>query len=130
MGKLSHLKRRHKKISSDPAVDQLAQISASNMFFSSLVGLGWRLGIMVLLPIFIGVKIDERLDSSPSVTLSAFFIAVFMASLFIFKTYSKMNKEVEEEQEKERQDKKRRLRRLLSRKKENSKALMEENNAK
>lgn len=82
-----------KKKYTDPAVDQLAVIDARNMFFSNLVGMGWRLAVMVLIPLFIGVQIDKRFDTSPNFTLGAFFIAIAGAGYLIWKTYQGMQRE-------------------------------------
>lgn len=78
---------------SDPVLDELAVIDARGMFYGSLFGLGWRLAIMVLLPIFLGVQLDKRFDSSPSLTLAAFFIAVFGAGVMVNKMYKEINAE-------------------------------------
>lgn len=94
MGKTSRTKVKRQSRYVDPAVesiDQLAVIDARNMLFSNFVSMGWRLAIMVLVPIFIGVQIDKWLDSSPSVTLAAFFIAIFGAGVLIYRTYIDMN---------------------------------------
>lgn len=81
---------RKKRFKNDPLVDDFAVASAKNMLLGNIVNMGLRLAIMILLPIFIGVKLDERFDSKPSLTLGAFFIAIFGASLLIYRTYSEM----------------------------------------
>lgn len=82
-----------KKKYTDPAVDQLAALNARNLFFGGLVSMGWRLAVMVLLPLFIGVQIDKRFDTSPNFTLGAFFIAIAGASYLIWKTYARLQRE-------------------------------------
>lgn len=87
MGKINSLKKRPKSKFVDPALDQLTVIDARSMLITNLISMGWRLAIMVLLPIFIGIQIDKKLNSSPSVTLAAFFIALFGAGILIYRTY-------------------------------------------
>lgn len=89
MGKAAAQKRTT-KFKGDPVLDQLKVVSARNMLITSLFSMGWRLAIMVLLPIFIGVQLDKKLNSAPSITLAAFFIAIFGASMLIYKTYNEI----------------------------------------
>lgn len=89
MGKAAS--KRPTKFKGDPVQDQLKVINARSMLVTNMISMGWRLAIMVLLPIFIGAQLDKRFDSSPSLTLAAFFIAVFGASMLIYKTYNEMN---------------------------------------
>lgn len=98
MGRKHRTKSKRRSRYVDPAVesiDQMAVINARDMMFGNLVSMGWRLAVMVLLPIFIGVQIDKWLDSSPSVTLAAFFIAIFGAGVLIYRTYNEMNSQSE-----------------------------------
>ncbi len=81
---------RAAKIESDPVADQLVAANAKNILIGNIVTMGFRLGIMVLVPIFAGVQLDKRFDSAPSLTLAAFFIAIFGSSLLIYKTYAEM----------------------------------------
>lgn len=92
MGKAARRTRTTSK-TGDPVVDQLAVIDAKNMLFSSLINMGLRLAVMVLVPIFIGVQLDKRLDTSPNFTLGMFFIAIAGASYLIWKTYASMQRE-------------------------------------
>lgn len=89
MGKAATRKRTTIK-NSDPALDYLSMYSARNMLFTNLIGMGWRLALMVLIPIFIGVQLDRRFDSEPSLTLAAFFVAIFGASMLIYRTYAEL----------------------------------------
>lgn len=101
MGKITSLKRKRYPRYVDPVADQLPTFDAKTMLVSNMISMGWRLAIMVLLPIFIGVQIDKKLDSSPSVTLAAFFIAIFGAGMLIYKTFTDMNANVELDDKKE-----------------------------
>jgi len=87
MGKAATRKRTTIE-NSDPALDALAVFQARNMLVSEIVTMGWKLALMVLLPIFIGVQLDNRFNTKPSLTLAAFFIAIFGAGVMIFKTYN------------------------------------------
>ncbi len=91
MGKAAARKRTTTKYKGDPVLDQLTAIDARSMLMGGLVGMGWRLALMVLVPIFIGVQLDKRFDSSPSLTLAAFFVAIFGAGVLIYNTYSEIN---------------------------------------
>lgn len=91
MGKTNSLKRRPKSKFVDPAIDQLAVMDARSMLVANLISMGWRLALMVLLPIFLGIQIDKKLDSAPSVTLAAFFIAIFGAGILIYRTYVELS---------------------------------------
>jgi len=89
MGKAASRERTTTK-NSDPALDALAMFDARNMMVSEIVTMGWKLAVMILLPIFIGVQLDNRFDTKPSLTLAAFFIAIFGAGLMIYKTYNEL----------------------------------------
>lgn len=88
------LSRHSSKVDEDPVVDRLAVASARSVLLGSLIGMGWRLAITVLLPIFVGIQLDKKFDSAPSLALAAFFIAIFAASLLIYKTYQDMTAEI------------------------------------
>jgi len=63
---------------------------ARNMLVTEVITMGWKLAIMILLPIFIGVQLDNRYGTEPSLALAAFFIAIFGASMVIYKTYNQL----------------------------------------
>lgn len=86
----SAVRRKTTKFKGDPVVNELAVINARGMFFSNLLGMGWRLALIVLVPIFAAVQLDKKFDSKPSLTLAAFFIAVFGAGMLIARTYNDM----------------------------------------
>lgn len=92
MGKAASRTRTTSK-TGDPVVDQLAVIDARNMLFGNLIGMGWRLAAMVLVPLFLGVQLDKRFDTSPNFTMGAFFLAIAGASYLIWKTYASMQRE-------------------------------------
>ncbi len=113
MGKAA-TRKRTRKFKGDPVVDQLAVANARGMFFANLFGMGWRLALIVLVPIFAGVQLDKKFDTAPSLTLAAFFLAVFGAGVMIAQTYNDMAKQQALDDAKET---KRKQRRLLRRRK-------------
>ncbi len=92
MGKIAGRKRTT-KYKGDPVLDQLAAVNARSMLIGNLISMGWRLALTVLIPLFIGVKLDKKFDTKPSITLAAFIIALFGAGLLISKTYTQMQAE-------------------------------------
>ncbi len=99
MGKIFKRAKRT-KAANDPIMDHLAVVNARTLLISNLIGMGWRLALVVLVPIFAGVQLDKRFDSAPSLTLAAFFIAIFAASMLIYKTYVEMSAQAASEEAK------------------------------
>lgn len=48
--------------------------------------MGWQLAFSVLVPVIVGVKLDDRFNTSPSYTLAALVLAAGGACLVIWKT--------------------------------------------
>lgn len=92
MGNNAARKRTTSK-TGDPVVDQLAVIDARSMFFGSLVSMGMRLALIVLLPILLGVQLDKKFDTAPNFTMGAFFLAIFGSSYLIWSTYNNIQRE-------------------------------------
>ncbi|MFZ1324167.1 MAG: AtpZ/AtpI family protein [Candidatus Saccharimonadales bacterium] len=82
----------------DPALDYLPVFDARQMLLGNLISMGWRLLLTVLIPIFIGVQLDRKFDTSPSLTLAAFFIAIFASGTLIYKTYNELNLQAAKEE--------------------------------
>lgn len=72
------VRSRTTKLKGDPVAAQLAVVNARGMMVSNMLGMGWRLALIVLVPIFIAVQLDKKFNSSPSLTLAAFFIALLV----------------------------------------------------
>lgn len=89
----SAVRKKTTKFKGDPVAAQLAVVNARGMMVSNIIGMGWRLALMVLVPIFAAVQLDKKFDTKPSLTLAAFFIAVFGAGMLIYKTYNQMQAE-------------------------------------
>lgn len=91
---------------SDNAIESgLRAFSAKRQFVVSSVNMGWQLAGAVIIPVFIGVKLDERFNSRPSYTLAALVIAIGGAILIIKNTIDQVNQEQAEQQEAERKEK-------------------------
>lgn len=68
------------------------------LFFNSTLTMSWQLALTVLIPVIAGVKLDQWLDSSPSLTLTGFFLAIAMGSMVVWKTVKGVN-ELQAEQD-------------------------------
>lgn len=64
---------------------------ASQMYYRTAIDLGWRLAITVLLPLFIGIWLDERFKTAPTWTLTTFILAVAGACLVVSRMISTVN---------------------------------------
>lgn len=68
-------------------VDRLAAaVVAKQQFVTSAVDMGWRLALVVIIPVFIGTWLDNRYNSEPSYTLASLFLATGGAVWVIFST--------------------------------------------
>lgn len=66
--------------------------SAKQQFATSTLDMGWQMALMVILPVLLGVWLDSKFDTSPSLTLVALFIAISGSAWVIYKTVSEVNK--------------------------------------
>lgn len=86
-----------KKMTTTPAQDELDQymssVNAKQQFIGATMNMGWRLAITVVIPIVIGVKADERFDSSPSYTLTGMIIAATAGCMAVWGTIKEVNRE-------------------------------------
>lgn len=80
--------------SNDAMGDEAGRISsvadAKRMLFVSTIDMSWRLALVVLVPVFIGIWADNRFDTKPSLSLAAFFLAIAGASVLIARTYKQL----------------------------------------
>ncbi|MDQ3065369.1 MAG: AtpZ/AtpI family protein [bacterium] len=90
MGKVLLRDKRNKIAKVDPTMDYFSYFNARSQLLASTLSMGWRLALTVLIPIFIGVQLDKKFDTEPSLTLATFFIAIFGAGMIIAKTYNEM----------------------------------------
>ncbi len=87
-------------VAQDEIERSLAVLSAKQQFVSSSMSMGWQMAGMVLIPVIIGVKLDDRFDSTPAYTLVALVIAFGGAVMVASRTIKIVNKEqAEKEQE-------------------------------
>jgi hypothetical protein len=77
----------------DPALAYLPEFDAQSMLFGSMLGIGWRLALAVLIPVFIGIWADSKLDTKPSITLFAFFVAIAASGVVIYKMYKQLDEQ-------------------------------------
>lgn len=85
-----------KRVTSTTAVEddidaRLATINAGSQFLGATINMGWRLALTVVIPIVGGVKLDEKLNSSPSYTLLGMIIAAAAGSAVVWATVKEVN---------------------------------------
>lgn len=66
-------------------------MSARQDFLDAAFSMGWQLALTILIPVFIGVQIDKRFDTSPSYTLTALFLAIGMGGYVVAQTIKKVS---------------------------------------
>lgn len=71
----------------------MAMMGARRDFMNAALNMGWQLAFTILVPVFIGAKLDERFHSSPSYTLAALFIAIGLAGAVVARTMKQITKE-------------------------------------
>lgn len=102
-----------KKETTTPAEADLQRaidtVNAKQQFFTSALTMSWQLALTIVIPVVAGVKLDDYFDSSPSLTLTGFFLAIAMGGTVVWNTVKGVSKLQEE-------DDKRRFRRLRRRK--------------
>lgn len=72
---------------------------AKRQFMGATMNMGLRLAITVVIPIVAGVKLDQRLDSSPNFTLLGLIIAAVAGSVAVWSTIKEVN-EIQADEEK------------------------------
>ena len=68
-----------------------AAFGAKQQFISATFNMGWRLAITVVVPIVVGVKIDDHFRTSPSFTLVGLMLAVVAGSAAVWTTVKQVN---------------------------------------
>lgn len=80
-----------------PELERMMEAQAArSRFFGATMNMGWRLAITVVVPIVAGVKLDERFNTSPSLTLVGLFIAATAGCMAVWGTVKEVNKEQED----------------------------------
>lgn len=91
--------KERKTINSTATVPQdrldksLAVFAAQKQFITTAVNMGWQLALTVLVPVFIGVKLDNRFGTTPSYTLAALVIATGGAVWVVMTTIKQVGRE-------------------------------------
>ncbi len=85
--------RESTKIAEDAhaAEDYTTVVDVRNRLLGSMVSLGWRMAISIMLPIIIGLKLDERFGSKPSYALTGFFLGLAGSAYLIYNEYKEIN---------------------------------------
>ena len=87
MGAASVQRKRSTPVAQDELDQSLAVFAARKDFVSGAVNMGWQLALTVVVPVIVGVKLDERFHSTPSYTLAALMLAAFGASMVVWATF-------------------------------------------
>lgn len=77
-----------------------AAFTASQQFVNSTISMGWQMALMVIIPVVIGVKLDDHFKTQPSYTLAALFLAVGGAAMIVSRTISNVKKDQDKENKK------------------------------
>ncbi|MBP7767043.1 AtpZ/AtpI family protein [Candidatus Saccharibacteria bacterium] len=80
----------------DQVVDRVAKQMAGQRILGSLVGMGWRLAIAVIVPIIVGLQIDKHLETGKRNTFGGFILAICLSSYMIYKEYQQIQSNVPE----------------------------------
>ena len=71
----------------------LAIFAARKQFVTVAMNMGWQLAGMVLVPVFIGVKLDDHFDTTPFYTMASLVIACGGAVMVVWKTIKQVGQE-------------------------------------
>lgn len=89
-------------------LQQAAEVfNAKQRFFSATLNMSWQLALMVVIPVVAGVKLDQKFDTTPSLTLAGFFLAAFAACFVVWNTVKDVNRLQAEDDNKKLRGKKR-----------------------
>jgi F0F1-type ATP synthase assembly protein I len=84
-----------KKTTTDTAGSDLEQyiesLNAKQQFLGAVMSLSWRLAFTILIPVVIGVKLDQSFDSAPSYTLAGLMLAAIGGSISVWDTVKEVN---------------------------------------
>ncbi len=80
----------------------MAVMAARQDFLNAALNMSWQLALTILVPVFIGTKLDAHFHSSPSYTLASLVIAVALAVAVVAKTLKGVAKNQAEDKDKEK----------------------------
>jgi F0F1-type ATP synthase assembly protein I len=87
---------------SDNIQQSIDTFAAKQQFISSTLSMSWQLALTVVVPVIAGVKLDEKFNTSPSLTLTGFFLAATAACVVVWRVVKDVTKQqAEEDKEKE-----------------------------
>ncbi len=96
------VRRNSRKSRVDPVQRELASMTAKQQFVTASMSMGWQLAGTVIIPIIIGLKLDDYFDTSPSFTLAALVIATCGSISVVSSTIKRVNREMSEIDNKEK----------------------------
>jgi F0F1-type ATP synthase assembly protein I len=79
----------------------LDTFTAQQQFMSSVLSMSWQLALTVVIPVIAGVKLDEKFNTSPSLTLTGFFLATAAACIVVSRVVKDVTKQQAVKKEKE-----------------------------
>jgi hypothetical protein len=88
--------RKQATHTTDMPQDLFPVFDARTRLVSSISSMGWRMAIMIIIPIIIGLKLDERFETKPSYVLTGFFLAIGGCAYIIYSEYKEINAEMAE----------------------------------
>ncbi len=75
---------------------------AKRQFISVSMSMGWQLAVTVIVPVIIGVKLDDHFHTTPSYTLAALVLATGGAIAVVASTIKQVNREQAEQEDEEK----------------------------
>jgi hypothetical protein len=72
---------------------EMIALNARSQFLAATANMGFRLAITVVIPIVLGVKLDEHFHSAPSYTLTGLFLAAAAGSAAVWSTVKQVNQQ-------------------------------------
>lgn len=93
MGKTAGKKGVVAPIAQDGIERSLLVAAAKRQFVTTALNMSWQLALTIVIPVIIGVKLDDHYDTAPSYTLAALFIAVGIGTGVVWSTIKQVNRE-------------------------------------
>lgn len=81
-------------VAQDEIDKSLAVFAAQKAFVTNSITMGWQLAITILVPVFIGVRLDSHYNTAPSYTLAALFLSIGMSVAVVYRTIKQVNNKV------------------------------------
>ena len=103
MGKTTVQRKTTVPVAQDELGRSLAVLTARKQFLTAAMSMGWQLACMVIIPVVIGVKLDERFGSTPSYTLAALMLAAGGVVAIVWNTIKQVAREQAQADKEEKQ---------------------------